>query len=150
IDHLLEITERDVEQVAHRAGQGLEEPDVRDGNGELDVTHALAAHLAQGHFDAAAVADDTAVTNSLVFAAMAFPVLYRTEDALAEQAVLLGLERAVVDRLGLGHLARGPAADLLGRSQADLDRVEVVDVDHLRASFPARQSSSDATVSPRS
>src|SRR4029079_7999381 len=92
VDHLLEITERDVEQVAHRTGQGLEEPDVRDGNGELDVTHALAAHLAQGHFDAAAVADDTAVANSLVFAAMAFPVLYRTENALAEQAVLLGLE----------------------------------------------------------
>ena len=48
VDDLLEITQRDVEQVAHRAGQGLEEPDVRDGNGELDVPHALAAHLATG------------------------------------------------------------------------------------------------------
>src|SRR5689334_4744137 len=114
IDDLLEITERDVEQVAHRAGQGFEEPDVRDGNGELDVTHALATHLAQGHFDAAAVADDTAVTNSLVFAAMALPVLYGTENALAEQAVLLRLERAVVDRLGLGDFApRPPIAETL-------------------------------------
>ena len=92
VDDLLEIAQRDVEEVAHRAGQGLEEPDVRDGNGELDVTHALAAHLAEGHFDAATVADHAAIADSLVLTAMAFPVLDGTEDALAEQAVLLRLE----------------------------------------------------------
>ena len=114
VDDLLEITQRDVEEIAHRAGQRLEEPDVGDGNGELDVAHALAAHLAQGHFDAATVADHAAITNALVFAAMTFPVLDRTEDALAEQAVLLRLERAVVDRLGLGDLApRPPVAEAL-------------------------------------
>ena len=48
VDDLLEITQRDVEQVAHRARQRLEEPDVGDGYGELDVPHALAAHLARG------------------------------------------------------------------------------------------------------
>ena len=142
IDDLLEITQRDVEEIAHRARQRLEEPDVGDGNGELDVTHALAAHLAQGHFDAATVADHTAIANALVFAAMAFPVLDRTEDALAEQAVLLRLERAVVDRLGLGDFAPRPpvaeplklqalallgvlgSADLFRRSDADLNEVE--------------------------
>src|SRR5262245_7233319 len=103
VDHLLEVTERDIEQVPHRAGQCLEEPDVRDGNGELDVTHALATHLAQGHFDAATVADDTAIPNSLVFAAVAFPVLHGTENALAEEAILLRLERPVVDGLRLRH-----------------------------------------------
>ena len=142
VDHLLEITQRDVDQVPHRAGQRLEEPDVRDGNGELDVPHALAAHLRQGHFDAATVADHTAIADALVLPAMALPVLDRTEDALAEQAVLLGLERPVVDGLGLGHLTPRPpvahaghlqplallgvlgAADLLGRSDPDLDEVE--------------------------
>ena len=114
VDDLLEITQRDVEQIAHRAGQRLEEPDVRDGHGELDVPHALATHLAQGHFDAATVADHAAIADALVLAAMAFPVLDRTEDALAEQAVLLRLERAVVDRLGLGDLApRPPVAEPL-------------------------------------
>src|SRR6185437_1331087 len=98
-------TERDVEEVAHRTGQGLEEPDVGNGDGELDVAHALAAHLAEGHFDAAPVADHAAIADALVLAAMAFPVLDRTEDALAEQAVLLRLERAIVDGFGLGHLA---------------------------------------------
>src|SRR5262249_9041047 len=124
VDDLLEITKRDVEQVAHRAGQGLEEPDVRDGNGELDVTHALAPHLAQGHFHAATVADNAAIANSLVFAAVAFPVLDRTEDALAEQAVFLRLERAVVDGLGLGDFApRPPAAEPLELETLALLRV---------------------------
>src|SRR6185437_5327477 len=94
------------------------------------------------HFDAAPVADHAAIADALVLAAMAFPVLDRTEDALAEQAVLFGLERAVVDGFGLGHLAPRPpaakplqleafallgilgAADLLRRGDADLDEIE--------------------------
>src|SRR4029077_9135002 len=79
---------------------------------------------------AAALAHDALVADTLVLAAVALPVLGRAEDALAEEAVLLGLERPVVDRLGLGHLARAPAADLLRGGEAYLDRVEVVDVDH--------------------
>jgi len=65
------------------------------------VAHPFAANLRPGHFDAAAIAHDALVTDALVFAAMAFPVLRRPEDLLAEQAFLLRLERAVVDRLGL-------------------------------------------------
>src|SRR6202012_5524305 len=118
-----------VEQVADPARDALEEPDVTDGRGEVDVTHPLTTHLAARHLDAAALADDALVADALVLAAVALPVLRRTEDALAEEAVLLGLERAVVDRLGLGDLARAPAADLLGGRQTDFDRVEVVDVD---------------------
>src|SRR5439155_10312593 len=106
----------------------LEEPDVRHGGSEVDVAHALAANLGARHLDAAALTDDSLVANALVLAAVALPVLRRAEDALAEQPVLLGLERAVVDRLRLRHLAGGPASDLLGRSEADLDCVEVVDV----------------------
>src|SRR5437773_7569380 len=34
-------------------GERLQEPDVRGGAGELDVAHALAAHLGLGHLDAA-------------------------------------------------------------------------------------------------
>ena len=142
VDHLLEVTEREVEQVAHRARQGLEEPDVRDRHGQLDVAHALAPHLAQRHLDAAPVADHAAVADALVLAAMALPVLHRTEDALAEEAILLRLERPVVDGLGLGDLAPRPpgteaghlqpltfllvlgAADLLGGGDPDLDVVE--------------------------
>src|SRR5207253_1355938 len=91
VDDLLEITQRDVEQVAHRTGQGLEEPDVRDWHGQLDVPHALATDLGQRDFHAAAVADHAAIADALVLPAMAFPVLDRTEDALAEETIFLGL-----------------------------------------------------------
>ncbi len=142
VDDLLEIAQREVEEVAHRAGQRLEEPDMGDGNGELDVPHAVATDLAQGHFDAATVADHAAIADALVLAAMAFPVLDGTKNALAEEAVLLGLERPVVDGLGFRDFAPRPprtqaghlepltflgipgSADLLRRGDADLDVVK--------------------------
>src|SRR5262249_30192748 len=58
--------------------------------------------------------------------AEALPVDDRAEDLGAEQAVTLGLERPVVDGLGLGDLAVRPRSDLLRRGQADPDAVEVV------------------------
>src|SRR5207237_5046020 len=101
---------------------------------QVDVAHALAPDLRARDLNAAALADDALVADPLVLAAVALPVLGRTEDALAEQPVLLGLERAVVDRLRLGDLAARPRADLLRGSEADGDCVEVVDVDHRSAS----------------
>ena len=135
VQDLLELLRSDVKQIPDAARNALEEPDVRDGRGQVDVTHALATHLLARDLDAAALADDALVADALVLAAVALPVLGRTEDALAEQAVLLGLQRAVVDRLGLGDLARRPVVDLLGRGQADLDRIELVDVDHVLNPF---------------
>ena len=134
VEDLLELLRSHVDQVADPRGNALEEPDVGDRRGEVDVRHALAADLRAGDLDAAALADDALVADPLVLAAVALPVLGRTEDALAEEPVLLGLQRAVVDRLGLGDLAGGPAPDLLRGGEADLDCVEVVDV-HLRPSF---------------
>ena len=105
VEDLLELLGSHVEQVPDAARDALEEPDVADRSGEVDVAHALTAHLGPRHLDAAALADDALVADALVLAAVALPVLGRTEDALAEEAVLLRLERAVVDRLGLGDLA---------------------------------------------
>src|SRR4029077_4732103 len=104
-------------------------PDVADGRRKVDVTHALTANLLPRHLDAAAFADDPLVADSLVLAAVALPVLGRSEDPLAEQAVALGLERAVVDRLRLGDLAGRPVTDLLARRKPDANRVEIIDVD---------------------
>src|SRR6478609_232546 len=61
VEDLLELARRDVEQVPDAARDALEEPDVRDGRGQVDVTHALAAHLLPRHLDAAALADDALV-----------------------------------------------------------------------------------------
>ena len=99
------------QQVGQPRAGAAEVPDVHDGGGQLDVAHALAPDLRAGDLDAAALADDALEPDALVLAAVALPVLGRTEDLLAEEAVLLGLERAVVDGLRLLDLAVGPRAD---------------------------------------
>ncbi len=124
IQHLFQDARADVQQQAHAGGDALEIPDVGDGRGQLDVAHALAADLGPGDFDAAAVADLALVADLLILAAVALPVLRGSEDALAEQAVALGLQGAVVDGLRLFDLAVRPVADHFRRSNADFDRAE--------------------------
>src|SRR3546814_13763722 len=70
--------------------------------------------------------DLAAMLQALVLAAQALVVLDRAEDLGAEQTVAFRFERAVVDRLGLADLAKGPRADLFGRGNADLDGVELL------------------------
>src|SRR5262249_50049781 len=130
IDHFLEALRRDVEQVAEATGNTLEVPDVGDRRSELDVAHAFAAHLRTRDLHTAALADDALEAHALVLAAVALPVLGGTEDLLAEEPVLLRLERAVVDGLRLLDLAVGPHANRVGRSQPDPQLIEVVDVEH--------------------
>src|SRR5262249_49125810 len=117
VQDLLQLARGDVEQVADAARHALEEPDVRDGSGGGDGPPSPAPHLLARHLDAAALADDALVADTLVLPAVALPVPRRAEDALAEEAVALGLERAVVDGLRLRDLARGPVADLLARGK---------------------------------
>ena len=125
VEDALDVAKRHVEHHAQARRQALQEPDVRDGRGELDVAHALAAHLRERHFDAALLADHAAVLQALVLAAKALVVLDRAEDLGAEEAIALRLEGAVVDRLRLLHLAVGPRADLLRGSEPDADGIEL-------------------------
>src|SRR4029079_5596966 len=129
VDDLLEVLRGEVEQVAEARRHTLEEPDVRDGRGQLDVAHALTTDLRAGHLDAAALADDALEAHALVLAAVALPVPGGTEDLLAEQAILLRLQGPVVDGLGLLHLTVRPGTDVIGRGQADAQLVEDVDVE---------------------
>src|SRR5580658_3352275 len=99
---------------------------MRHRRGQLDMAHAVAAHLRQRHLDAAFLADDAAVLHPLVLAAQALVILDGAEDAGAEQAVPLRLECAVVDRLGLLDLTEGPGADALGACDRDLDLIEAL------------------------
>src|SRR5205085_2647036 len=131
VDDLLERVRCDVEEVAETARHALEVPDVRDGRGELDVTHPLASHLRARDLYATTLADDALEAHPLVLPAVALPVLGRTEDLLAEESVLLGLERAVVDGLGLLHLAVRPGEDVTRGREIDGEPVALVDVEHV-------------------
>src|SRR3546814_9612170 len=92
------------------------------------MAHPLATDLRDGDLDAALLADDALVLHALVLAAQAFVILDRAEDARAEQAVTLGPERAIVDRLGLLDLAERTRAAAIGRGDAALDLVEGIGV----------------------
>src|SRR5262249_40497054 len=128
----LQRLERHVEHEPDTRGQRLEEPDVRDRRGKLDVTHALAPYPRKRNLDRALLADDALVLHALVLAAQALVVLDRTEDARAEQAVTLRLEGAIVDGLRLFDLAVGPRQNLLRARNRDADLVEDLSR-HLRA-----------------
>ena len=96
------------EEVCEPRTRAAEVPDVHDGRGELDVPHALTAHLRARDLDATALADDPLEPDALVLAAVALPVLGGPEDLLAEEPIFLRLQRAVIDGLRLGDLPVRP------------------------------------------
>ncbi len=93
--------------------------------GQVDMAHALTAHLRQGDFDPALLAHDASVLQALVLATQALVVVDGTEDLGAEKPVALRLEGPVIDGLRLLDLAVGPRADHVRRRQTDLDGVEL-------------------------
>ncbi len=143
VDDFFKIAGLHVQKVAQAAGHGLEEPDVDDRRGEIDVAHALAAHAAVSHLDSAAVADDALVFCALVLAAGAFPVAFRPEDTFAEQAVAFRTVGAIVDRLRLFDFAKGPRTNVVRGGEGNLDGAVVIDAvvnrfSHLSIAFQFR------------
>src|SRR5262249_2890309 len=74
VEDLLELAERHVEELSDAARQPLEEPDVRDRGGELDVAHALPAHTRARDLHSALVTDHTRKFHTLVLPAGALVV----------------------------------------------------------------------------
>src|SRR5439155_23320413 len=124
VEDPLQIADRHVEQVPDPARHRLEVPDMRNRHREVDVPQTLAAHLGLRDLHAAAIADHAAVADALVLAAVALPVLDRTEDLLAKETVPLRLERPVVDRLGPRYFPVRPTPDRLRRGQHDPNGIE--------------------------
>ena len=116
VDDLFQVLRSKVEEVAQTRRNTLEVPDVSYWSRKFDVTHALTTNLGAGDFNTATLTDDALEAHSLVLTAVALPVASRSEDLLAEQAILLRLEGAVVDGLRLLNLAMRPQADVIGSS----------------------------------
>jgi hypothetical protein len=83
------------------------------------MSATLTTYFLLSHFDTATVADNTLIADALVLTAGALVILRRTEDALAEQTVTLGLVGAIVDGLWLGNLAKRILKNLFRRCQSN-------------------------------
>ena len=119
VDNLLQFFGRQTQQITDLVGKAAEIPNMGYGHDQLNMAGALTTHLLLRHLDTTTVADDSFITDTLVLATGTLIVLRRTEDALAEQTVALGLICTVVDGLRLRHLTIGVFQNLLRRSEAD-------------------------------
>ena len=119
VDDSIELLGGNAKQVTYLIRQGTEVPDVSHRNNQLNVSGTLTTHLLLCHLNTTTVADDTLIANALVFAAGTLIVLRRTEDALTEQTVTLGLVGTIVDGFRLGNLAKGILKYFLWRSKTN-------------------------------
>src|SRR5690606_6737504 len=125
IQHAVEVAAADVEQNTEVAGDAPRVPYVGHRRGELNMTQTRAADRRARHFDATLVADDPAIAYVLILTTIALKVARGAKDRLAKEAILLGTQTAIVDRLGLGNLPIRPRPDFLGRCQADTQCAKV-------------------------
>jgi hypothetical protein len=91
------------------------------------MAKAFAPDFGQSDLNTAFIADDTAVFHPLVLAAETLPVRNGTENARAEEAILLRFESPVVDGFRFRHFAMRPRANLFRGSQTDPDAVKIGD-----------------------
>ena len=106
VDDSVKLLGGQAQQIAYLVRQGTEVPNVSHRYNEFDVTSALTANFLLSHLNTTTVADNALVTDALVLTTGTLVVLGRTEDALAEQTVALGLVGTIVDGLRLCHLTK--------------------------------------------
>src|SRR5262249_30929257 len=128
VDDSFEVARRHVEHQSDARRHAFEKPNVAHRYGQFDMAHPLATYASERYFNAASIANDTAMFDAFILAAGAFPVLHWAENAFAEQAALFRLERAVVDGLRVFNLPFRPRADGVGRRHRDRDVLNLVDL----------------------
>ena len=124
VDDLFKLLRRHVKQVSETARHTLEEPNMGHRRSELYMAHALATDLCSCYLNATPLAYNSLEAYAFVLSAVTLPVPRGTKDSLIEEAVLLRLERPVVDCFRLFHLTVRPGPNLLGRRKTDLQFVK--------------------------
>lgn len=92
---------------------------------QRDMACTFAAHFLLCNFHTATVADDAFITDALIFSAVAFVILRRTENAFAEETITLWLVRTIVDGLRFEDLTLRIGLNFFRRSQANGNLREV-------------------------
>jgi len=72
---------------------------------QIDMAHPLAANTRQRHFNAALLAGNAAILDTLILAAKALIILSRTKDTSTEQTIALWFEGPVIDGFGFFDLS---------------------------------------------
>ena len=86
-----------------------------NGYYQLDMTDTIATDLFLGNLDTTAITDDALVTDTLVFAAMAFVILYGPKDSFTKQTSHFGLVGSVIDGFRFDDLSLAALKDGLRR-----------------------------------
>ena len=89
------------------------------------MPHALTAHDRTRDLDTTLFTHDALIAYTAILTTVTFEILLWSEDALVEESSALTALGTIVDRLWLGDLTMGPFLDLLRRSKADADGVEI-------------------------
>jgi hypothetical protein len=105
---------------------GLEKPYMHARRSQVNMPHPLPPNPAVRYFDAATVTDNPLILGALILSAGTLPVPLGPEYPLAEQAVLFGPVRPVVDCLGLADLPERPTSNIVGTGERNLDRTVII------------------------
>ena len=97
-----------------------------NGNGKINMSHALTTDATKSHFDPTTVTNSSLVLDSLVFSASTFPVAGRTENTFTKETSLFRLKGPVVNGLRIEDLTLGPATDRFRICNGDGDLIERV------------------------
>src|SRR5690625_6519574 len=97
--------------------------------GQLNMAHALAAHLGQRNLGAALFTLYAAVLHALVLSAQALVVLHGPKDGGTEKTFTLGPESPVVDGFRLLDFAERPGTNQLRRRQSYAISIDIVNLD---------------------
>ncbi len=92
---------------------------MRHRNNQLNVSHTLTTHFFFSYFYPATIADNAFITDTFVLTAVAFPVLYRPEDALTKQSVALWFICPVIDGFGFQYFTARTLENHFRRSETD-------------------------------
>ncbi len=90
------------------------------------MAHALTTNLRLSHFNATFLTDNTAMLETFVLTAETFVILDRTENTRTEQAITLGLEGTVVNRLRFFHFPVRPGTNHIRRGKANSNGIELI------------------------
>src|SRR5690554_1205002 len=93
------------------------------------MTHPLPAYFGTCYLNSTPVTNNPLVAYSLIFTAVALPILLGAEYLFTKQTVLFGFQSTIIYGLWLLYLTSGPFPNLIGGSQAYLNGIQIIQLE---------------------